>query len=174
MTAKPPGLKARLIDEAKLLALVFVYLAVLLAVFTNFRRLVLAEYRISYFHYGYSLAEALVLAKVVLTGRYFGFGERFRDRPLIIPCLYKTLIFGVLILAFSVLEHVLVGLSKGHAVSTVVDEILAQGWREILAKVLMLTTALVPMFAFWEVGRVLGEGRLLQLFLQGPEGSKSN
>jgi hypothetical protein len=41
----------------------FIYLAIFFGVFTWYRRFVLAEYRITYLHYGTAIIEALILAK---------------------------------------------------------------------------------------------------------------
>ena len=62
--------------------------------FTTYRRLVLAEYQIGYFEYGWALLKALVLAKVILIGEILHLGERFHDRPLLVSTLWKTLMFG--------------------------------------------------------------------------------
>ncbi len=43
----------------------FIYLAFFFGMFTWYRRFILAEYQISYAHYGVSLIEAAVLAKVI-------------------------------------------------------------------------------------------------------------
>ena len=150
--------------ETKTFLFLFVYLALLLGAFTTYRRLILAKYDIPYFRYGYSLVEALVLAKVVVLGRYLRLGDRFRDYPLIVPTLYKTLWFSVIVLAFSALEHLIVGWWHGESSAFVLDEIMAQTIWELLANVLVLFIALVPLFAVWETGRLLGEGKLFELF----------
>ena len=118
------GTRTRLLAELKTAAVVSVYLALFLSAVTTYRRLLLAEYQIGYFHYGYALIEALVLAKVIVFGSALGLGERFRDRPLIVPTLYKTLYFGVLVLAFSVLEHLINSWWHGETAGAAVEAIL--------------------------------------------------
>lgn len=164
MSEKKPGMKARLLEEMKTMLYLFVYLSLLLGAFTTYRRLVLAEYGIGYLQYGYTLIEALVLAKVIVFGRLLRLGERFDDRPLIVPTLYKTLWFSVLILAFSVLEHLIAGWLRGKATGAIIHELLDEGGWAILARTLVKLLALLPLLAVWEIGRVLGEGRLLELF----------
>jgi hypothetical protein len=150
----------------KKVAVVSVYMALFLCAVTTCRKLVLAEYRIGYFHYGYSLIEALVLAKVIVFGSVFRLGERFGDRPLIVPTLYKTLCFGVLVLVFSVLEHLIDGWLHSETAGAAVDAILRQSQWAMLASLLVMILAFVPMFAVWETGRVLGEGKLFELFFK--------
>ena len=160
------GTRSKLLAQIKQVAVVSVYLALFLSAVTTCRKLVLAEYRIGYFHYGYSLIEALVLAKVIVFGSVLGLGEQFRDRPLIVPTLYKTLCFGVLVLAFSVLEHLIDGWWHGETAGAAMEAILRQGQWAMLASLLVMVLAFVPMFAVWETGRVLGEGKLFELFFK--------
>ena len=172
MTEKKTGTKARLMAEVKKTVFVFVYLAVFLGAFSTYRRLLLAQYQISYFHYGYTVIEALVLAKVIVFGSVLRVGERFSDRPLIVPTLYKTLCFALLVLAFSVLEHLFEGWFRGKATGVIVNEVLDQGKWEILTRVLVTFLALLPLCAVWELGRVLGEGKLFELFFKRRTGVK--
>lgn len=158
------GIKARLVSETKLTLVVFVYLAVLLSAFTTYRRLLLAEYGIPYFHYGCSLIEAAVLAKVIVVGNFLRLGEGFVRSPLIIPTLYKTLWFSALVMAFKILEEVLIGWWEGQNFSSLLGGVFTEGLAEKLARVVILYTALAPMFAVWETGRVLGEGKLFEMF----------
>ena len=103
------GLKERAMEELKVYWIVTLYLWVFLGLFTVYRRLVVAETGASYLHYGIALIEALVIAKVVLIGKMFGFSRRFEDRALIVPVIYKSVLFGLLVLLFGVVEHLVVG-----------------------------------------------------------------
>lgn len=169
-TPKEPDLRKRLVAELKTTFCIFVYLAVFLGAFTTYRRLLLAEYRIPFVQYGYSVLEALVLAKVIVLGRLLRLGERFHDRPLIIPTLYRSLWFGALILAFSVIEHVLVGWLHGEAIGVVVRKALDVGVWEILSRSFVKLLAVLPLIAVGEVDRVLGEGTLFEMFFVGEAG----
>jgi hypothetical protein len=156
--------KSKLMAELKSMLLIFVYLALVLGGFATYRRVLLAEYQISFFQYGYSLIEALVLAKVIVFGRYLRLGERFSNYPLIVPTIYKTFWFSLLVAAFSILEHLILGWSNGKSASVVLEEVLDQGVWEILSRVLVKSFAFFPLFAIWEIGRVFGEGKLFELF----------
>lgn len=158
------GIKGRMMAEMKLMLLISVYLALVFSAFATYRRVLLAEYRISFSQYGYSIIEALVLAKVIAFGRLMRLGERFSDRPLIIPTLYKTFWFSLLVLAFSILEHLVSGWTNGKATDVIFNEIRDQGVWEILSRTIVKCCALLPLFAIWEIGRVLGEGKLFELF----------
>src|SRR5450755_1460457 len=91
------SLKERALSETRKYVGYTIYLAMVFAAFSNYRRLVLSEYEIAYLNYGYSLIEAMILAKVILIGEALKLGERRADEPLIIPTLYKAFMFGLLV-----------------------------------------------------------------------------
>lgn len=158
------SLKERALEEFKVYWAITLYLWIFLGSFTVYRRLILAETGVPYLHYGIALIEAMIIAKVVLIGRIFGFTKRFDHLPLIVPVIYKSLLFAVLVLAFGVLEKTVDGLIHREGVLSGLQQIAEVGPYEIGARSLMLTVALVPFCAFSELGRVLGMPRLGGLF----------
>jgi hypothetical protein len=157
-------IKERSLRELKRLFVLFVYLSMFLGSFTVYRRLVLEEYRINYLHYGYALFEALILAKVIMIGELLKVGERFRDKPLIVPTLYNAVAFSLLVFAFSALEELVVGAAHHQSLAEVVRHISSAGISEKLARALVMLVAFIPLFAYRELGRVLGEGKLFEMF----------
>jgi hypothetical protein len=158
------SLKERAIEELKAYWVIALYLWLFLGCFTIYRRLILDETGVSYVHYGIAAIEALVIAKVVLIGRVFGFTRRFDHLPLVAPVVYKSVLFALLVLAFGVLEKTIDGLIHREGVLSGLQKIAETGPYEIGARTLMLTVALVPFCAFSELGRVMGLGRLGSLF----------
>lgn len=71
------------------------YLAFFFGAFTCYRKLILAEYHISYFHFGFALIEALILAKIILLGDRMHLERRMGEKPLIFSMLYKASVFTV-------------------------------------------------------------------------------
>jgi len=161
---KRSGLKEKLIHEVKEMLVIFLYLALFFCAFTTYRRLIMNELGLSYFHYGFALIKSLVLAKVILLGEYVRFTKLFDDRPLIIPTVYKVVIFSLFTLAFDVLEHLIGGFIHGKDLLGAFQEILSAGRDELLARTLVVLFAFVPFFAFSETARLLGEGSLSELF----------
>ena len=170
MTEKKTTARVKLLEEAKTMLIFFLYLFLFFSAFTIYGRLMLEEYGIAYVQYGYNFIEALVLSKVIVLGQFLKLGERFHNRPLIIPTLYKTLWFSGLIFAFSLVEHLVSGWLHGKASRVVMKEILNQGLPLILAHTLVKVLALVPLFAATELGRVIGEGNLFELFFRENKG----
>lgn len=163
------GLKKRVVEELQVFAIIALYLWFFLGLFADYRRLILAETGVSYLHYGAALVEALVIAKVVLLGRMFGLGRRFEGRALIVPVLFKSLLFGVLVVLFGIAEHLVESWVRGKGLAGGQREFASVGVDELSARVLVLGVAFVPFFAFCELGRVLGMRRLATLFFSAAE-----
>jgi hypothetical protein len=162
-------LKERAIEELKAYWIIVVYLAVFLGALTNYRRLILAEFGVAYIHYGIAIIEALILAKVILIGEALGFGRRFENRPLIWPVIHKTIFCGVLVMLFGVLERIVEGLIHEKNLAAVLQGIIDIGGDELAARTLVMLVAFVPLFAFWEIGRVIGLPKLSAIFLSSHE-----
>jgi hypothetical protein len=162
---KEKSMFSRFIAEMRKFALVALYLFFFFGAFNNYRRLILREYDLDYFQYGVSLIEALVLGKVILLGEVFHLGDRFRGRPLIVPTLYRTFTFSLLVLAFAILEHLVKGLIHGQNYAAIVQEIVANR-TEVGAKIIMMFIAFIPMFAIWEISNLFREGKLFELFFE--------
>ena len=159
-----PAVKKKVREGIESYLIITAYLWVALGSFTIYRRLVLAETGISYLHYGIALVEAMIIAKVVLIGRVFGYGRRFEDAPLTWPVLYKAVMFALLVLGFAVVEHIVSAWYHAKGIQGVFESVAAVKLSEVGARVLLLTVTLVPFFAFWEVARVLGPDRMRALF----------
>jgi hypothetical protein len=165
---KPAGLKERAIEEFKVFWIVAIFLGLMFTAFIMYRRLILSEFGIGYFHYAAGLIEALVFAKVILIGHALGLGRQFENGPLIIAALFKAMLYGALVALFAVLEHLIEGLIHGKEPSAVWQSLIGLGKDEILARTLMVIVTFIPFFAFWETNRALGKGKLFALFFQRP------
>lgn len=158
------GLKERAIREFKIFWIIAAYLYVFLGIFTVYRRLIVAEAGSAYLHYGIALVEALVIAKVVLIGEMFSFSRIHDDKPLIVPVIYKSILFGMLVILFGVVEHLVEGWVRHEGLFGGLRKIADIGFDEFCARVLLLVVAFVPFFAFGELGRVMGIRRLTGIF----------
>jgi hypothetical protein len=144
------------------------YLTILFAVFTSYRRLILANYDISYSNWGISLIKALVLAKVIMIGGLFHF-RSLENKPLIFPTLFKSVIFTFWVVLFALGESAIRGFLHGKGLAGALDHLLSEGTDEFFAKCLVVFVAFIPFFAFKELGRVLGKGKIWGLFFRkGP------
>lgn len=156
--------KEKIRREVKAYLINFVYMAIFFGLFTWYRRLILAEYRIAYLNYGFSILKALVLAKAAMLGGSLNLGRRFEDRPLLASVFYKALVFSVWVAVFDVAEHTMIGLVRDRGPLGGIEEIAGNGGYELLARSLIVFCAFIPFFAFKELGRTLGEAKIHELF----------
>ena len=171
---KAREIKQRVVHEVVEYWINFVYVAFFLVAFAWYRRLVLAEYHIVYMHYWFPVFEAAVLAKVIIIGDLLRLGRRLDQQPLIIPTVYRTVVFTLWIGAFDVLEATIRGLIHRQGVMAGLEELANKDWHEWLAGGVVAFVAFIPFFAFKELELVLGKDALRPLFWRrrtptGPE-----
>jgi hypothetical protein len=162
---KTSRVKEKVEEELKLFWVVFGFLAVMFSAFLTYRRLVSNEVGITYLHYGAGLIKAAIVAKVILVGQALQLGKRIEDQPLILVVLVKAVLYGLLVAVFGVLERVVEGLLHGYGWQAIANRVVMNGPDEILAGTLMVMVSFIPFFALWEIGRVLGAGKLSEMFL---------
>jgi hypothetical protein len=143
-----------------------IYLALVFAAFTQYRRIILAAYDITYTNYWIAVIEALILAKVIMIGAVFRLGRGFEHKPLIYPTLYKTVVFTLFVAVFTLAEHMVKGLWQGKGLTGGIVEYFGNGPHEFLAGSLIIFVAFIPFFAFKEMARVLGEEKIRVLFFR--------
>jgi hypothetical protein len=166
LNKKKTGWKQKLLHELTAYWLIVIYLSFFFGVFTNYRRLILAKYEISYTAYGFSVIKALVLSKVILVAESLHLGRGNRDRPLIVPTLYKAFLFTVCMGLFDVIESMIRSFIRGRGLMEAIAELISRFGYEWFAGALVIFSAFIPFFAARELGQVLGEGTISKLFFQ--------
>lgn len=150
------------------------YLTLIFAAFTQYRRFILATHDITYTAYGFALIKALILAKVIMIGAVFRLGRGLEDKSLIYPTLYKTVAFTLFLALFTILEHALKGLLTGEGFVGGLVEFLGKGPHELVANSLVVFVAFIPFFGVKELGRVLGQDKIMALFFRRRVDKESN
>lgn len=155
-----PTLKEKAADEAKKLLSMVVYLWVVIGSFTLYESVVLAQHKINFVVHGVAIVKALVLAKVMLIADDLKLARRMESRPLIYSILYQSFVFAVFFICFDILEKVAVDFLKGRGVLQ--DVLIIGGGRieGIVAMAVIVTVALIPFFAFREIGQAIGQREL--------------
>lgn len=143
-----------------------IYLTLVFAAFTQYRRWLLAAHDITYTNYWFALMEALVLGKVIMLGSLIKLGRGLESKPLIYPTLYKTVMFTIFVALFTLLEHMLKGVWNGVGAMQGMQVLLAKGHHELLAGSLTVFVSLFPFFGVKELGRVLGKEKIVALFFR--------
>lgn len=154
----------RILKEVRVYLIYAAFLTFLLSTFTIYQRILLHQYSNQYIHYGYSIIEALILAKIIIIGQSFKLGERFARMPLIVPVTYKTFLFCLLLIFFELVEHVVVLLYSGANFSNLYQEFAMINTNIIFAKTFVMLIVFYFFFSFLELARVLGGKKLIKLF----------
>jgi len=91
----------------------FFYLWVVFGLFAVHESIVLSQHQINYQFHGFAFINALIFAKVMLAAEDLRLGHRLNDQPLIYTILFKSFLFALVLIAFHVVEHVLIGVWNG-------------------------------------------------------------
>lgn len=162
------GLAHKVSHELRQYAAIFLYLFVCFGAILLYKAAVLQARDIAYAPYGLAAIKALILAKFMLIGHAARIGERYKEKPLIYPVLYKSSVFLVLLVALSIIEEAVSGIIHGRTVIASISDIAGGTWFQILATCLLLWLILLPYFAFRQIGELLGEANLRRMFFVDP------
>jgi hypothetical protein len=165
------GLKQKAVHEFQEFAGIFLYLAFFFCALATYSSILLERFNVSYFAYGSALLNALVIAKVILVGEYARLGKRHETKSLLLSATYKAFLFGLLVFAFHVIEEVVKRLISGETVATASREVRID---DLLCRSLVVFCTFIPLFAFRELQRVLGEEDFRALFFRTGTMPKSH
>ncbi len=177
MPNTPPkeNIKQMLSKELQIYLMYTIFLTLLFSAFISYNRLLLGKLSSIYLPYGFCFIRALIMAKVIMIGQYLKLGERFPKAPLIIPVLYKTIVFCVFLFILHMIEEALRGYMKGDT--------LQQTWQlftahldVFLAQLTIMFFTFILFFSVLGISRVLGQGVLWKMFFHPgfqPEGRQS-
>jgi hypothetical protein len=164
-THRIQNLKEKASTEFRKFLIIFLYLWIVFATLSIHESIIRAKHSLDYAEHGFAIINALVLAKVILLGDYFQLGTRFKDKPLVYPVLHKCLVFSALLMGFHLAERMIVGIAGGKSVSESFAGIGGGTLTSTLSMSVLAFVMLIPFFAFREVGRMIGEQKLVSLFL---------
>jgi hypothetical protein len=141
----------------------FLYLAFFFCALATYSMLLLDEFHVSYFNYGAALINAFVIAKVILIGEYAHLGKRHEAKPLLLSAVFKAFLFGLLVFGFHIVEKVIERLLHGKNMAGALHDIRID---DLLARSVVIFCTFIPLFAFRELRRVLGEDKFRDLFFR--------
>ncbi|WP_433967005.1 hypothetical protein [Tunturiibacter gelidiferens] len=111
-------------------------------------------------NYGFAVVNALVIGKVILIGEMMRVGRGYEKRPLYQSVLLKSIVFAVLVLVFHILEETVKRVIAGKPFGTVWHNLHVE---DLVGRALVIFCAFIPLFAFRELRRVLGQEKLYAL-----------
>jgi hypothetical protein len=157
-------IKTKGIAEERKLLWIFLYLWILLGLFSVLKSVVLNEQTLLY-QQGFAFINAWLLAKVMITAELFHVAEHLDHKPPIFPIMLKSAIYSVILMSFYIIEEALIGMWHGKTAAESIPDIGGGSFKGILVVGLMMFVVLIPFFALKEIGRVIGDDNLCELFL---------
>jgi hypothetical protein len=140
------------------------YLWLVLGLFVLYQSVILAEEHIPFVAHGLALINALALGKILLLAQDLHFAERFNDKPLIYPTIFKSVAFAGVLGIFKIIEDTVIGLLHGRPVMESIAGVGGGTIKGILSMIAILAVLLVPFFGFTELRGVIGLDKLRALF----------
>lgn len=165
-TETRPPLRERAVEELKEFVVLTVYLFVCFAVLLYFKAAVSPVDDVRYAPLATAAIKSAICAKFILMGRMLHLGERFKKHPLIIPTLYKSLVFLAVLVTLTVIEEVVVGLIHGRSMIESISELGGGTLGQMVATCSVVMLILVPYFAFRTLGELVGDRHLVRLFFE--------
>ena len=151
-------------QQARDFILITLYLWLISGLLVIYKSVILSEFRIPFEYHGFAIINALALGKVMLVAKDLRLGEPFNDAPLIYPTLLKSALFTVVLACFKILEKVALGFYRGKPFGESLADLEGGSLQAILALTLLLFVVLIPFIGLGELQRVLGKGKLKELF----------
>ena len=90
-------------------------------------------------------------------------GKKYEAKPLLYSVIYKAVLFTLFVLAFHILEEVIKAVAHRHGVVAAFRDVRMD---DLLGRSLIVFCTFIPLFAFRELERVLGEQNFRGLFFR--------
>jgi hypothetical protein len=164
--------KKRAKHQIESFALMFVYLWIVFGLLAIHESIILSQHQINYQAHGVAVINALIFAKVMLIAEDMHLGQRFNDAPLIYSVILKSLLFGIALICFHIVEQVVIGMWDGKTIAESISEVGADKLAGMVCVGIISTVALVPYFILREINRVIGGDNFRSLFFQRRSASK--
>jgi hypothetical protein len=157
--------KEKAVTEAREFFVVFAYVWFLLAILSLHKSIILSDAHIVQ-HQSLTVVKALAFAKIMFLAERWRFGEIFGEKPLIWPVLFKSAAFAALLIVMDMIEKALVDRFWPSVGARSGADFGAGDAQVVLSAGIVTFAALIPFFGLRELGKVLGEKPLHQLFFQ--------
>ena len=161
-----PSFREKASEELREFILLTAYLYVCFAAVIYFKAAILHARDIAYAPLGLAIIKAALCAKFMLLGRVFHVGERFRTLPLVVPTLYRSFAFLLLLIVLTVIEAIVVGAIHGRSISDSIAGIAGGTFHEMVATIVIIFLILIPHFAFRSLGEIVGDKVLVRGLFQ--------
>ncbi|MGA9000538.1 MAG: hypothetical protein WB463_21920 [Pseudolabrys sp.] len=160
------SLGKRVTGELREFAIIATYLYVCFTALAFLKASILHDEGIQFAPWAFAAIKAVVSAKFILVGRALHLGEGFRNYPLIVPTLYRSITFVVFVTVLTIIEEITVGYLHGRTIMDSFSE-MGGGMRDQrIATILVLLLICIPYFAFRSLGDIIGDRVLVRLYFE--------
>ena len=164
MNSAHPGRKEKIKHELWEMFWLFLYLAFFFCALVAYDTLLLKQYEVEYWNFGFALLNAAVITKVIMIGEYAKLGARHEGKALVISAVWKAAVFGLLVFAFHVVEEIVKRLIHGADLEKASRNL---RFDQFAGRAIVVLATFIPLFVFREFRRVMGEEEFSNL-LFGP------
>lgn len=164
------AIKHKAAHEAYEFLWLFLYLAFFFCSLAAYSMLMMREASVTQsLTFGFALINAAVIAKVILIGEYAHIGRKFEDYPVLVTAVIKAFLYSCLVLAFHFLEEGIKNLIHGKEVVSAFHNIRID---DLVGRTLIVFCTFVPLFAFREIRRTMGDPEFNALLLKRRSSAK--
>ena len=155
--------KQKAAREMKEYLIISAYLAFFFCAMVAYTDLLLEQHNVNddLVTYSFAIINALIIGKVILIGEMVHVAKHAETRPLYQSVILKSIIFGILVFLFHLLEEFIKRLIHGEPRGTVLHNIHIN---QLISRNIIIFCAFLPLFAFRELRRVMGEENLYAIF----------
>ena len=163
-------LKQKLLHEFSEYMINVVYLMLFFCAFAVARRLTLAHYNIYVEDYFIGCIKALVIAKVIMLGAFLRISRKFENKPILIPVLYKTVLFVICVILIDMIEVLIKETIKLQSISGAFQYLIDKHFSKLLlGGIIIVAISFIPFFTLKEISRVIGPQKFRNLLLKQRE-----
>jgi hypothetical protein len=157
-------------EEMRDYAVIAAYLWICFSVLLLYKNSLLRAEDMLSLPFSIALVKALVLGKFILIGKAVNVGSHVRPAVLLHRVLWKSVAFLLLLLVFTAIEELVVGLVHEHTVASILAGFTARPWIEIAAPSVVMLLVLIPLISFEEIDQALGAGELRRMLFGKSDG----
>ncbi|PLW70694.1 hypothetical protein [Pseudohalioglobus lutimaris] len=157
------SVKQRLQLEMREYLIISAYLWVCFSTILIYESALLSDKNIAALPLSAAVVKALIFGKFILIGKALKPGTRMTPNVLLLKIFWKALGLLAMLVIFTGIEELIVGMVHGQAVAETLAELAARPLLQFIAPSLLMLLVLVPMIAFEEVDRELGQGTLRRI-----------
>jgi len=171
MNTNKTRLAEKAIKEGKRFAVLSIYFWALLMVFEIYKSLVLRAAGSDFgYRFGFPLVKALILAKFLLIAERLHVPKSIREKALVYSILFKAILCSAILVSLDILNEVILRKFHGKSFAQSVPAIIGDNSKGLLLLTIIGFVVLIPLLAFTELGRALGEGELHRILFKHQAG----